>query len=229
MAILARLAFFYVLKVTETCRLRKKDCMFPSMEQPQLVLAILEPKNAQYMGKYQYSITNDLATIRWVEWMPPFVENDQSIWPGDSATFRKWFNAVLSRIGVGVNAQTEHKSTPGGLRSGGATYHMLNGEAKERLLGFGRWKSNTSLNIYLQEAMSTFVWGQMKAQDQEDLKALVCRLRFIWDHPPELPPSYFIQYARPPRKQPPRVRSQSRPPAIKQRPLHNRDLMSPMF
>ena len=47
---------------------------------------------------------------------------------------------------------------PGSLRPGGATYLLLEGWDTGRIKHLGRWKSDTSFDIYLQECGSALVW-----------------------------------------------------------------------
>ncbi len=56
-----------------------------------------------------------------------------------------WFRGTLVMLGLPPT-----RSTPAGLRAGGATYASLSGSSVEQLMWRGRWETLSSLRLYIQ-------------------------------------------------------------------------------
>ena len=82
--------------------------------------------------------------MRWLlEGLPPGVK----VWPSTLQSFRAMFRTVLEK------ARLTLPLTPGSLRAGGATWLVTSGTEIARIRFLGRWKSDTGLAAYIQEAV----------------------------------------------------------------------------
>ena len=84
----------------------------------------------------------------------------------------KSFDIVLLRLGLG-----RFPLTPGCLRPGGATRLFLAGKAISSLKYAGRWRAETSLEVYVQEAMCHLASTEMS--DIQSLKQFNSCCRFL--------------------------------------------------
>ena len=95
--------------------------------------------------------------------------------------FSKHFTHTLSALGL-----ERLPLTLGCLRAGGATAAYLNGVALNDLKFRGRWRQETSLEIYVQEAMS-HLCACLTDDEHHALSTLNSASTFQWSNPPSIP------------------------------------------
>ena len=77
--------------------------------------------------------------------------------------------------------------TPGSLRAGGATFFFLQMQNALQLKELGRWKTDSSLQIYIQEAVATLVWSQLPRNLESTLLSIIMESEFAWNQAPKAP------------------------------------------
>lgn len=180
--VLLRVGFHALLRPAELCNLRAGDLKFSLGRVPYVVLAVRNPKNRAFLGRMQFVILKDQATVLLLHWFVKGLAPEVKLWSGSVTTMRTTLKELLSLMGLsGLGLSL------GSLRSGGTTYLYLSGSEIARLKYTGRWKSEASLGCYIQEAMALLVWLHLSEAQQLKVFTL-CRaglqaLRF----PPPVP------------------------------------------
>jgi len=178
-AVLLRVGWFGVLRVKEITSLIRSDIYFTD---DSVVLAIRSPKNRSSMGKSQFTVITDAAIISWLKWITSGLAPTTRVWPGPSSAFSRIFKMVLSYLGL-----ESLKLTAGSIRPGGVTAKYLAGANSIQLLEAGRWASEASMRIYVQEAMSHLVLSQIPSTQSSRLKALNQQYVSVLESPPAAP------------------------------------------
>lgn len=146
------LAFAAMLHPTEMLSLCREDLIFPSdvcFDTPALFVRIRDPKTARF-ARRQHGRIDDPAIILVAEHLFGSLDPQQRLYPNSMATFRKQWNAVMTRLGVPCT-QAERGATPGVLRGSGATYLYSCCEDVNWIAWRGRWSRVRTLEFYLQE------------------------------------------------------------------------------
>ena len=192
--ILVRVGYSALLRPGELLALRARDVLFSwdsIRGQNVAVLALEHPKNAKAMGLSQFTTVDDPAVARWLQWLVADVPSDYSLWPSSRNAFLSCWRHALDVLGL-----TNLNFTPGSLRPGGATTLFLEGMEVARLKFRGRWKSESALSCYIQEAVSTLVWNQVSTKSRLVLKQWEQVVSFCWSTPPQVPWSRFFNRGR---------------------------------
>ena len=153
--ILSWVAFHALLRPAELVALTVADIMFQDDGLGTLivVIALRNPKNRRAMGSSQFALVRHSGVAHWLRWFIQGLPRSTRLWPSSYANFNNTFKAILARMGL----QDLHL-TAGSLRPGGTTYLFISGHPVGEIKYQGRWRSETSLAIYVQEAMSYLVW-----------------------------------------------------------------------
>ena len=100
------------------------------------------------MGRSQFAVCYDGPTARWAKWWVAGLRPDRRLWTAPAPLFRALLRSVLSR------AHLSHlRLSPASLRPGGITERFISGVSVARLRFAGRWASEASLGVYIQEAL----------------------------------------------------------------------------
>ena len=134
------------------------------------------------MGRSQFVNVTDQVTIIWVRWLLLDMHPECKIWRGTRPTFARWLKAVLTRIGCNSMGLS-----PGCLRPGGATLMSFEGHTSLALAERGRWKNESSMLCYLNEALCAYVWSTADDGALARVKSLVSYYHYVLDKPPLAP------------------------------------------
>ena len=191
-AILLRLGFYGLLRPGEICRMKVGDISVPpvSSGDSSVVVAIADPKTKRFMGRAQFSQAQDGCTVRWLRWLLEGLPPGVKVWPSTLQSFRTMFRAVLEK------ARLTLPLTPGSLRAGGATHLVTSGMEIARIRFLGRWKSDTGLAAYIQEAVARLVWHQLSCGDQDRIRAGLAAWSASLFRAPNLPWTSFFSRRR---------------------------------
>ena len=74
--------------------------------------------------------------------------------------------------------------TPGSLRAGGATFYMTTGYDLGRLRFMGRWRSDHTMQAYIQEAVAARVWIRLDADTKQLIVATLRESESFMHRPP---------------------------------------------
>lgn len=183
LAILSRLAFYAMLRVGDVEKLCVHDIYIQGLTDAfmPLVVALLGPKNKASMGSAQFGTCRDKSTADWLAWLVQALPNAARIWPAPKSRFNKWFKLVLDRLGLKRLRLRASSSRPGGT-----TYYFMMGATTGQLRNWGRWKTEQSCSVYIQEAMASLVWGRLSTADEMRLSQLARASAFAWEHPPKV-------------------------------------------
>ena len=188
-AIALRVGFFGLLRPSELLGLLSGCVALPSglllHASQQVVITITRPKTRATAGRMQFCLIHDALTIAWMEWfcvdVPPFVK----LFPLSPQRFRQLWDRALESLRLGNLGLT-----PASLRAGGATHLFLSGVPLDRIKFAGRWKVLSSLEHYIQEAMSTLVLHHIRPEAVPLLRHLLAQP--IGPLPPLAPwPAFF--------------------------------------
>ena len=141
------------------------------------------------MGRRQFVVLRNEALVLWLAWALKGL--DVLFWPGGRTTFLKHWEITLSSLHLdGL------RLTPGSLRAGGATELCLRNEAIGTTKFKGRWAAESSLNVYIQEAMSTMVMLRVRPITHTLLAQLRASGNFALKVPPSIPWHYLFSRYR---------------------------------
>ena len=174
--ILIRVGFWCLLRPGEMLQLTVGDILFHN---DVAVITIRQPKNRRYFGRSQFAVLRDVPSVLWLKWLCKDLPPSVRLFPSNANVFRKFFKLLLEKLGasgLGIS--------PAGLRPGGCTHYFLDGVAVATLRFLGRWASDSSLNCYIQEAMSVLVLAQMGPELRGHSVAIVDQSKFAWLSPP---------------------------------------------
>ena len=179
-AVLLRVGFWCLLRPRELANLRRADVRLAwRSHKLSAVLAVRDPKNRMFLGRAQFAVLHSGSAARWLEWLCCGVEPGLKLWPSSQHAFNIYFTAVLSRLELG-----RFNMRAGSIRPGGATEFFMRHQNVAFLKYQGRWKSDSSLAVYIQEAMAHLVWVDLSAAEQSRLEHLAWEGRQAWRSPP---------------------------------------------
>ena len=133
------------------------------------ILTIRDPKNRRSMGRNQFTIVDDELTTRWLSWLVEGLPGGVKLFPSTPDRARSLLKRVFDILGMSLTGFTF-----GSLRSGGATARYIRDRNIPALRSQGRWKGESSMEPYLQEAVCELV-----AADLGDAAPLVDGLRSL--------------------------------------------------
>ena len=184
-AVLVRVGFHGLLRPGEFLGLRGRDVLFNYDRAKDIwvaVVAIVNPKTQNYMGRRQFTTLEDQGTVAWLRWLCLDLPGEYKLWPGSRHTFVQCWAQALEALGL-----ISHKFTLGSLRAGGATFLYIQGMEIARIKFRGRWRSEGALACYIQEATSTLVWNQISSKAKDGLKTWQDQTAFCFDIPLSAP------------------------------------------
>ena len=188
-AILVRLGFHCLLRPAEILKLTAGDVRLPvsAYEPRRAVIRLIDPKNRSSLGRFQFVMVDDEGLVSWLQWFLEGVNGSVKLWPGSSAKFTKRFRHTLARLGL-----SRLPITPGCLRPGGATRAFLEGASVSSLKYRGRWRQESSLEVYIQEAMSHLLATDLSQHEYDTIHSLLCSAQPQWLSPPPLPWAHYF-------------------------------------
>ena len=191
-ALLTRIGHHCLLRPGEMMKLVVGDVRLPAGDhEPEVaVIRLRDPKNRASLGRFQFCIIRDVALVRWLSWFIRECPADMRLWPGDSRRYTLHFRRVLSKLGI-----SRLPLTPGCLRPGGATLAYLEGASVSDLKYRGRWRVESSLEVYIQEAMSHLCICELTRDEHVAFSSLLSQGVAQWQGPPEAPWSRFFSRA----------------------------------
>jgi hypothetical protein len=153
------------------------------------VVTITSPKTRRAFGRYQFSLVDHPLTARWLAWLLEGVHPELKVFLFGTGALTRHLRQLLSYLGAPTGFSA------GSLRPGGATALLLNGMAVDQLRFRGRWRSEKTLEHYVQEAMSVRILGQLDAETTARIQALLA-LHPGGVAPPSLPWTAFFNRDR---------------------------------
>ena len=188
MSTLLRLGFHGLLRPGELLQLSGRSLL---VTDGVLVVALKAPKNAKAFGANQFVVVRDAGTVAWAQLLRSFAPGHAKLWPGSPSFFRKCFCLLMHSLGAGgLNF------TPASLRAGGATSRFLAGDEVPRIKFAGRWASERSLGVYLQEAVYTMVGAQLPPSSLQFVDAVCTAGSALLDAPPDWAHALALQLWR---------------------------------
>ena len=176
-SILALVGFHALLRPAEIVALTVGDLMFQVGADGGLivVIALTDPKNRRAMGASQFALIRHSGVAQWLRWFCAGLPRALRLWPASYTAYNATFKAILAHMGL-----TGLGLTAGSLRPGGTTYLYINGKPVGEIKYMGRWRSETSLSIYVQEAMAYLVWLHIPVEAHKLIRRLLrCAPRLL--------------------------------------------------
>ena len=143
------------------------------------VLRVHSPKHRAFMGSSQFSMIRDPGAVAWLQWLTRKAPSPLKLWPSGRPALVAHFADCLSALSL-----PSHTWTLAGFRAGGTTHLILQGIEVARVKFLGRWRSESSMAVYVQEAMSMLVYAQLPEALRQFLALLCSRFSHQLAHPP---------------------------------------------
>jgi len=193
MFVLVRVGFFCLLRPGELVNLRVGDVRLPGAGAltTSAVLAIRSPKNKRYFGQNQFVIVEDVVCIMWLRWLLRGLPREVTLWPSSPESFRVLFKKVSERCGLG-----NLRLVPAGLRPGGTTHLVSLGLDLSRIQFLGRWRVQSTMQVYVQEAMSSLVLVSMSQSQVNTVSQITSQASQFVRNPPSLAWPYIFSRHR---------------------------------
>ena len=183
-ACLWRFAFFGLLRPAEFLGALVRD--FHNLAHPAGtrvgLLAIGNPKTAEFFGRAQFSTVRFEPAVLWLAWAVEGCPAARKLWPSSALKLRHLFKAVVASAGL-----TSSRLNLSSFRPGGATNMFLENHPIETIQFAGRWKSALTLKAYIQEAMAHLVWNRLDEAQMSHIRAQREQFSHILARPPPLP------------------------------------------
>ena len=156
------MAWAGVMRVGEVLSAKRSDVVFPCDAAPGtsfMLISINQPKTRGRAARHQAARIDQSDVIRFLTAMYRDAPKDSALWPFSAATLRKRFVRLLSALQLPTSKTTSSRPFDlGSLRPGGATWMLHQTESPDYVRRRGRWLSNRTMEIYLQEVMvSTWI------------------------------------------------------------------------
>lgn len=177
-AVLFNIGFHGLLRPGEMLGLRFGDLYFDCGA---LVIRVANPKNKNAMGYAQFATIRDPGTIAWATWLARGAHPNLKLWPSGRSKLVSTFRTGLAALGA-----PDKIWTLGGFRAGGATDMIINDTEIARVKFQGRWSSESSMAVYVQEAMSILVLKQLDPRVRSQVENLVRLSHTTLSRPPGL-------------------------------------------
>eukprot|EP00439_Symbiodinium_sp_Y106_P038568 s4487_g4.t1 len=113
----------------------------------------------------------DEATLFFLEALYGNLPLDELLFRGSLHTYRRQWDAVMSRLGV-PHRLSDHGATPGVLRGSGATYLYLECEDVQLVAWRGRWAKMKTVEFYLQEVAANLLLQQLSESARARISVL---------------------------------------------------------
>lgn len=146
------LGFAAMLHPSEMLALTRRDLVFPrdlAEDSTGMFIHVANPKTARF-ARRQHGRVDDPDIVWLVEQIFGHLPLQQRLYPLSASSFRKQWNAVMSRLGIS-HRQADKGATPGVLRGSGATFLYSCSEDINWVAWRGRWSRVRTLEYYLQE------------------------------------------------------------------------------
>ena len=172
------IGFAAMLHPSEMLSLLRKDLVFPSdvcFDTAALYIRIRDPKTARF-ARRQHGRIDDPEIILVAETLFGRLSADSRLYLGSMHSFRRQWNAIMSRLGVPFK-QNDHGATPGVLRGSGATFLYSSSEDIAWVAWRGRWSKMRTLEYYLQEVAAYILVHNLSAIAKARIEVLS---KFSW-------------------------------------------------
>ena len=130
---------------------------------------VRNPKTARF-ARRQHGM-EDEATLFFLEALYGNLPLDELLFRGSLHTYRRQWDAVMSRLGV-PHRLSDHGATPGVLRGSGATYLYLECEDVQLVAWRGRWAKMKTVEFYLQEVAANLLLQQLSESARARISVL---------------------------------------------------------
>ena len=148
------LGFECLLRPGEVLGLKVRDVVVPEdmLAGPDagVVLVLQTPKTRRVWRK-QFVISHGREFNNWLIWWLADRRMKQQVFSMSMSTWRNMLVSLCQELQL-----THMKITLGSLRAGGATWHFREHSNLGSLQFYGRWKSSSSVEHYLHDAMACF-------------------------------------------------------------------------
>ena len=181
-AIIWRAGFDTILRPGEMAALTA-GCIHFDRRGGAAVLAILAPKNRRHLGNFQFGIVGTSETSDWLKWLTVGLPPGTRIFPGSQAKLAEMFVEACKALGLSF--------TLGCIRPGAATARFLQDQNLGKLQYEGRWRSQFSLQHYLQMAMAKLVINRLSPEVTARIDSLAAASQLTASPPPVAASSFF--------------------------------------
>ena len=150
--------FYTMLRTGELLVLKASDMMCAT-RQRQVLLSLGLTKGGKRMGAAESVVLGQTDVVGLVRHWKSLVSSSKFLAP-KPATWRKLFNESLEALGM-----SQLGFRPYSLRRGGATFWFSKHQSLDRILVQGRWQTQRSARIYINEGLAILASLQIPVQD----------------------------------------------------------------
>ncbi|CAE7399183.1 unnamed protein product, partial [Symbiodinium pilosum] len=170
---LVMIGFLAMLHPAELVALTRKDLVFPADtlgHTTSLFVHLRNPKTSRF-ARRQHGRIDDPCAIRFLESLYAGLGLEQKLCPASLHSFRRQWDAVLSRLGIPCRA-AQQGATSGVLRGSGATRFYICTENIPLLAWRGRWARTKTLEYYLQEVAAQVLFLGLSEATRSRIRVL---------------------------------------------------------
>lgn len=177
------LGFIGMMHPAEFLNLVRRDLVFPSdamLNQEVMYIHLRNPKTSRF-ARRQHCRIDEALVITFAFKVFGDLSLDEKLYPGSASTYRRQWDAILSRLEV-PHSKLQKGATPGVLRGSGATHLYLATEDVQKVAWRGRWTKLKTVEYYLQEVAAQLLLHRLSpvARDRirifSDFSALLLQL-----------------------------------------------------
>lgn len=177
------LGFIGMTHPAEFLNLVRRDLVFPSdamLNQEVMYIHLRNPKTSRF-ARRQHCRIDEALVITFAFKVFGDLSLDEKLYPGSASTYRRQWDAILSRLEV-PHSKLQKGATPGVLRGSGATHLYLATEDVQKVAWRGRWTKLKTVEYYLQEVAAQLLLHRLSpvARDRirifSDFSALLLQL-----------------------------------------------------
>ena len=173
LALLVAVAFAACLRPAEMMALKVGEILLPSRtlgRQGAFYVAIGRPKMRRLSARREHVLVEQLSLTQWLETALAGRSADELLFRAGPRVFTAAFAEVVRVLGLPVGDL--RGLTPASLRAGGATWLFETTRDLELVRWRGRWASNRTLEVYIQEVAA----DRLLADVGDDVRSRVRRL-----------------------------------------------------
>lgn len=172
MAVCLLIAFSGMMRPGEVVGLRLEDLMFPDTGYQSvdvLFVRVQKPKMRRLNARREFVKITDPYVCECIRRYKVGRDPKSRLWKSSYASFSQAHAALVSFFGLSI--KEGEGITPASHRTGAATYYFACGESLSWIRWHGRWATERSLEVYIQESAASLFWSQLG----QGTKELICQ------------------------------------------------------
>ena len=126
------------------------------------------------MGRVQHTLLRELTALSWLHYLCEDLEPEAPLWPYGLPKARRMLHVALGHRDI-----AHCGLTLASCRAGGATCFFKRDMEVAKIKFHGRWKSEASLQCYIQEAVAAQVLSALPQAAADSIRCFVSATAFL--------------------------------------------------